>query len=204
MMRTAAAPGTARVNPFATRFTRPGALPPLHADGTPLDLDALLARLESLGGSGAIEGLHGRGKTTTLLALAERAASRGMAVDCLRVRFLGDVPVVCRRVARLSPGSTLFVDGWESLGRLPCLLVRGLARLRGCRLVVTSHDPAGLPRLLECRTSPGLLATLVARLPESGDVIGAADVDEAFGEHSGNLRDALYDLYDRFERRSRP
>jgi hypothetical protein len=60
-----------------------------------------------------------------------------------------------------------------------------------------------LPRLLECRTSPGLLATLVARLPESGDVIGTADVDEAFSRHSGNVRDALYDLYDRFERRSR-
>ena len=204
MMRTAAPPGLPRVNPFATRYTRPGALPPLHTDGMPLDLDALLTRLESLGGSGAIEGLHGRGKTTTLLALIERASSRGMAVESLRVRSMRDLPVVCRSMARQSPGSTLFVDGWESLGRLPCLLVRGLARLWGCRLVVTSHGPAGLPRLLECRTSPGLLRTLLARLPASGDVIGAADVDGAFSGHAGNLREALYDLYDRFERRSRP
>lgn len=138
-----------------------------------------------------------------LLALAERASVRGMAVESLRIRSIRDMPAVCRSMARLAPGSTLFVDGWESLGRLPCLLVRGLARLRGCRLVVTSHGPTGLPRLLECRTSPGLLATLVARLPESGDVIGTADVDEAFSRHSGNVRDALYDLYDRFERRSR-
>lgn len=194
---------TPRSNPFATRFTRPGALAPLDADGNPLDLDALLDRLGSLGGSGSIEGLHGRGKTTTLLALADRAERRGLAVTVRRVRSVRDLAELSRGLMRMPTGGALFIDGWESLGWLPCRLIRLVAVLRSCRLVVTSHGPAGLPVLLSCRTSPRLLSMILAQLPTAAPAIQDRDVGEVFLRHGGNLRDALYDLYDRFEWRTR-
>lgn len=192
-----------RSNPFATRFTRPGVVAPLDVDGVPLDLDALLDRLATLGGSGSIEGLHGRGKTTALLALAARAAFRGLAVHVCRVRSMRDLAMVCRSLCRLPAGGTLFIDGWESLGGVCCGLIRMLATVRARRLVVTSHRPSGLPLLLACRTSRRLLAGILARLPDPDGAIDDRDVGEAFLRHDGNLREALYDLYDRFERRVR-
>lgn len=192
-----------RSNPFATRFTRPGAIAPLDAAGSPIDLDEVLGRLTALGGSGSIEGLHGRGKTTVLLALAGRACVRGQAVTVRRVRSVFDLDGIFRDLVRLPIGGTLFIDGWESLGWFPCHLTRCLAAFRGCRLVVTSHRPSGLPRVMWCRTSPRLLAKIVAQLPDPGAVIDAHDVGEAFDRHGGDLRESLYDLYDRFERRAR-
>jgi hypothetical protein len=192
-----------RVNPFSTRFTRPGAIVPLDDEGVPLDLDSLLARLATLGGSGSIEGLHGRGKTTALLALADHAARHGLAVAVLRVRSVRDLAEACRSLIRLPPEGTLFVDGWESLGRVPGLLIRLLVGLRACHLVVTSHGPAGLPVLIRCRTSPRLLRMILTHLPASAATLDAQDVDAAFFRHQGNLRESLYDLYDRFERCTR-
>ena len=40
-------------------------------------------------------------------------------------------------------------------------------------------------------------------LPSHGGTIAPGDVDTAFHRHGGNLRDALFDLYDCFERRIR-
>lgn len=193
------AAGAPMVNPFSTRFTRPGAIVPLDDEGVPLDMDSLLARLALLGGSGSIEGLHGRGKTTALLALADHASRHGLAVIVLRVRSIRDLAEVCRSLIQLPPGGTLFVDGWESLGRMPGLVIRLLVGLRGCHLVVTSHGPAGLPVLMQCRTSPRLLRMILTHLPASVAALGTQDVDEAFFRHQGNLRESLYDLYDRFE-----
>ena len=192
-----------RSNPFATRFTRPGILAPLDAVGAPLDLDGVLERLVALGGSCSIEGLHGRGKTTALLALANRADHRGLAVAVQRVRSIRDLVRVCCSLIRLPPGGTLFIDGWESLGWFSCRLVRLLVTLHARHLVVTSHRPSGLPLLMQCRTSPRLLTMLVAHLPDHGPMIDARDVDDAFDRHGGNLRESLYDLYDRFESRAR-
>lgn len=191
------------VNPFATRFTRPGALPPLGPDGRPRDLRGLLAALAGAGGRGAIEGPHGTGKSTLLAALAAALPGQGQLPVSLRVRSPRDLPAVLAAVAAAAPRTTVLVDGWERLGRPGALLARLLARARRCGLVVTSHAPAGLPVLVRCGSAPGLLAAIVARLPDHGGTITTADVDEAFHCHAGNLRDALFDLYDRFERRVR-
>jgi len=56
---------------------------------------------------------------------------------------------------------------------------------------------------MRCETSARLFAALVERLPDHGGRIDAADVADAFARHGGNLRESLYDLYDRFECRIR-
>jgi hypothetical protein len=66
---------------------------------------------------------------------------------------------------------------------------------------VTSHQPAGLPVLWRCETTPDLLRAIIARLPDHGGLVDDADIAAAFHRHGGNLRESLYDLYDRVERR---
>ena len=58
--------------------------------------------------------------------------------------------------------------------------------------------------LVRCVTTPALLGRLVDDLPGHGGLIATEDVEQAFRRHGGDIREALYDLYDRFERRTRP
>lgn len=191
---------TRRGNPFATRHTRPGRLVPRDATGDPLNLAALVARARRLGAA-AIEGPHGAGKTNLLAALAAELAVAGLHAGTLRPRSRRDGAAVLQAVRWARPGTTLCVDSWEALGGGRAVIIRWVARRRGIGLLVTSHRPAGMPVLLRCTTTADLLARLVADLPDHGGCIDRGDVAAAFVVRRGDLREALYDLYDRFERR---
>lgn len=199
---TSAPAAAPRRNPFATRHVRPGRLVPCDENGAPLDLDALVAR------AGAprvatIEGPHGSGKTTLLVALANRLAAAGQLAGTIRTESRSAGAAVLAALLRAAPGTTLCVDGWETLGGAAAAVARWVARRRGVGLIATSHGPVRMPTLVRCGTTPALLARLVADLPDHGGLIGADDVTAAFMAHGGDIREALYDLYDRFERRSR-
>lgn len=192
-----------RSNPFSTRFTRPGRLAPLDADGRPLDLDALLERLVALGGRAAIEGPHGSGKTSLLTALAARIDATGGETRFVRVRGAADAGSVLRDLGGPTTVTTVCVDGWERLARPVAALVRWGAACLGRSLIVTAHRPTGLPLLHRCRPSAMVFARIVhQQLPDHGGRITDEDLSAAFTRHSGNLREALYDLYDRYEHRT--
>jgi hypothetical protein len=184
-------------NPFTTRYTRPGRVPPRDGGGL-IDPGSLLDRVRTLG-AGAIEGPHGSGKTTLLVALAARAGR----AELLRARRRRDAATVLRAIRAAGRGTVFCVDCWERLGTVGATAVRVFARLRRCPLVVTTHRASGLPVLVRTRPTVDILAAIVAGLPDHGGLIGTRDVEEAFAAHGGNLREALYDLYDRFERRAR-
>ncbi len=95
------------------------------------------------------------------------------------------------------------LDGWDGLGWAGRAGVRLLARLIGCRLVVTSHRSAGVGMTVMTMASLPLLEAIVAALPDHGGLIGPADITETYARHGGNLRESLSDLYDRFEYRAR-
>jgi hypothetical protein len=211
---SAASPPTHRSNPFATRHTRPGRLVPLDRFGAPHDVAALLERLVAVDGRAAIRGPHGSGKSTLLEHLARAVERRGTPVVRTRLRSWRDGAVAAatdaaaclRAVAGCPVGGLVCIDGWEQLG--PAALVAvGLARLRRCGLVVTTHRHSRLPLLVACATTPALFAAVVHQLPHGGSwhdgVILAADLEAAFARHGGNIREALYELYDRFEERTR-
>lgn len=202
-------------NPFATRHTRPGRVEPLDGHGHPRDVAALLVRLAALGGRGAIRGPHGSGKTTLLEHLSREIEARGTKVERVRLRAwrdgagaaAHDLAAAFRAILRCSAGTTVCIDGWEQMGPAAAAAA-ALARVRGCGLVVTTHRTPRLPLLVACDTSPALLAGIVRRLPGhaswGGVVIRDADLEAAFLSNGGDIRESLYELYDRFEERRRP
>lgn len=198
-----ATPTSLPANPFATRFTQPGALPPCDASGMPIDVAAMAARLPSAGGALAIVAPHGHGKTTLLVAMLGELAAAGRPTILRRIGSWGDAWRLLVTVGFGGGGTVIGVDGWDALAKPARAAIRVLAGLRGQTLIVTAHAPCGLAELARPQTSAALLSALVGRLPAHAGVIEAADIDEAFLRHGGNLRDALFDLYDRFERRIR-
>lgn len=201
-------------NPFSTRHTRPGRLEPLDHHGHPHDVADLLERLAALGGRAAICGPHGSGKTTLLERLAEGLESRGAAVERVRLRAwrdgaaaaVADVTAAFRAILRCGAPGTICIDGWEQMGPA-AVAATVLAWLRGCGLVVTTHRATHLPILVASDTTPALLAEIVRRLPGhaswAGSLIHDEDLESAFTRHGGNIRESLYELYDRFEERVR-
>lgn len=104
----------------------------------------------------------------------------------------------------MPPGGILCLDSWDELGNLARLLVTLQARLRGVRLLVTSHRTGLLPTLVRTRGTPAVLAGIVRRLPGEAGLLNEADLAAAFARHHGNLRESLASLYDRIEERRRP
>ncbi|NQW49426.1 MAG: hypothetical protein HQ464_16825 [Planctomycetes bacterium] len=199
-----AVPGS---NPFSTRFTQPGRITPLDAAGRPLDAGVLLARLRILGGTAAVVGPHGSGKSTLLSRLAHEIERGGGRLQRLRLRSWSDTASSWSAILRAGPGSVVCIDSWECLGIAARSLMRTAAIGRRCGLLVTSHKAAGMPVLMRCDTSLALLHSIVAGLPGHdhwyGTLIHAADVESAYVRQRGNLRESLYELYDRFEFRAR-
>lgn len=189
-------------NPFATRFTRPGALPYVfEADETAAHL---VERLDGFGWRGEIVGPHGTGKSTLLATLMPLLKTRGLAV--LDVALRGGqrrLPAdFWQRGRKLQRPAILVIDGFEQLRWLGRWRLRRGALKSGLGLLVTSHQSVGLPRLVTTAVSAVLAERIVERLV--GDAVGAADRNDLarrLADHEGNLREVLMDLYDVYERR---
>ncbi|MGI9177832.1 MAG: hypothetical protein ACR2IT_08250 [Pirellulales bacterium] len=200
-MTSAATTNRLPSNPFSTRFTRPGMLPPLDQEGVPVDVGRLLAGLHA--GGLAIEGPHGHGKTNLLHAVLAAAVAAGRPTGFFRIGSQDWGWRALFLIGRARPETVVGIDGWELLSPGLAGLLRVAATCRRATIVATTHGPARMPVLARCETSPRLLAAIVDRLPAHGGCIAKTDIDEAFHRHEGNVREALYDLYDRFERRVR-
>ena len=193
-------------NPFATcrwagRGRVPLWLPPEQS------VPRLIARLARHQGRGQIVGPHGSGKTTLLHHLRHHLEQRQGAV-CLGRRCFGPAGVVLWHY-RLGPGKLAtasgrlwLVDGWEQLPRRWRLLLRW--RLyRGEGLLITAHRSAGLPELLRTEATEELLRHVLHRLcPDYRKLLSPGEtLAGILHRHRGNLREVLFEFYDRYERR---
>jgi hypothetical protein len=158
--------------------------------------EVLLGRLAMLRYRAAIVGPHGRGKTTLLEDLAPRLEARGFRIRSVTLHT-GDRRLTREQkrdlLSHLTPQDLICIDGAEQLGRISWLAL--VARSQGAGgLLITSHLPGLLPTLLDCETSPELLASIVRDLvgPEADGV----QIGELFARHGGNVRDALREMYD--------
>lgn len=161
-----------------------------------LTWEALLDRLATLGYRAAIVGPHGRGKTTLLVDLSPHLQARGFRIRTITLH-IGD-----RRLTReqreilfrdLVPTDLLCVDGAEQLGRWAWLGLKIRSRA-AAGLLITSHRAGLLPTLLDCETSPELLAGIVRELV--GPEADGMQIAELFARHGGNVREALREMYD--------
>jgi len=183
----------ARDNPFATgRVERV----PFRLPG--LTWDELIERLARLNHRAALVGPKGSGKTTLLEQLEPRLRERGFGT--IRLRLTEEKRCFTREewndfAARLTSSHLVLLDGSEQMNGWRWFKFQRLVR-RAAGLLITSHRPARLPTLLECRTTPALLAEIVDELLASEPCLTSGPVGDLFLHHSGNLREALRELYD--------
>lgn len=190
-----------QTNPFATRWTRPGAMPFMFSDST--TIADLVRRLWANNWRCAIVGPHGSGKSTLLAMLvpAIAAIGRRTVTVCLR-DGQRRLPLSRRELQKLGPANVLIIDGYEQLGRFPRWRLSRQCRRNGFGLLVTSHGACNLPVLWWSQPSLDLVEQLIERcLPPHGGQICREDVEAAWQRHFGNVREVFFDLYDRFETR---
>lgn len=190
-----------RSNPFATRFTRPGALRYLFPPGQ--SLQTIVARLSDANWIGQIIGPHGSGKSSLVAALIPELAREGRSVAHF-VLGLGErrLPFTAAEADRWNDHTQVVIDGFEQLSWWNRKKLRMLCRRSACGLLLTAHQSQGLPTIFQ--TAPSLeLAQLIVRelLAEGEQSITAEDIAQAYQHEPDNLREMLFRLYDLYQRR---
>jgi hypothetical protein len=188
-----------RDNPFATCWTRPGAIAFRFPEG--IDAPQLVAALAARNWWGAIIGPHGCGKSTLLETLkpALSAAGRRVLAIVLRdgQRRLPPIAIEHGKEAK----TVVIIDGYDQLGGLERLRLTRRCRHSSAGLVVTAHRPTRLPTLIRLAPDRNLIARLVADLcAEVSTPITPKDVAASHDCHGSNVREIFFDLYDRHER----
>ena len=186
-------------NPFATRAVKPGALTYLFAPNE--SAPQLIERLKADRWRGEILGPHGCGKSTLLATLLPELRSAGRRVLVARLQP-GEhrVPRELLRGQPWTPETLLVIDGYEQLGWCrQRALIRRCDRA-GCGLLVSAHQPTGLPVLVtltpKLETALQVVQALLKDLPES---ITEEQIRQAFEQQGGNIREILFQLYDLYE-----
>lgn len=188
-------------NPFATRFIRPGALAFRFARGD--SAEALLERFRATGSRGQIVGPHGSGKSTLLETLRPLLAEQFPHIAWLQLKA-GPERRQSQRAWKSLPArdrqALIVIDGYEQAYAWNRWWLARQTR-QGAALLVTSHFPLGkLPVLYETTTSADLARELIAELlgDTTQDANLTADVPARLAAHGGNLRELLFELYDRY------
>jgi energy-coupling factor transporter ATP-binding protein EcfA2 len=193
-------------NPFATCWTKPGALQFRFAPGE--SAQQLLAKLAAQNWRGAIVGPHGSGKSTLLAAFKPLLSEAGRTVLAValrgRQRQLPRSFVESIRSLKPIQNGLLVVDGFEQLGWRDHLLLAYISHRNHSGLLVTAHRPIRTPTLLQLAPNETLVSQLVIDLcAEVSTSVTSEDVAASHACHGSNVREIFFDLYDRHERKRR-
>jgi hypothetical protein len=190
-------------NPFATRFTRPGAIAFLFPPG--VTAEDLVEQLESFDWRGQIIGPHGSGKTTLLHALTGEIERRSRSVHWITLHDRQrTVPIEELSGLAIGGRSLLIVDGYEQLSWLGRWRIGRQCRKLDCGLLVTAHRDIGLPTILEVAPRLQVFQQLARQLvAEPGWSISDEQLAAIFEKHGRNIRESLFELYDLYDRHNR-
>jgi len=196
---SATRPPSRHANPFATCWTRPGAIPFQFPPG--VNAESLVAELAAADWWGEILGPHGSGKSALLETLKPHFTAAGRSVATISLRD-GQRRVPSRFLGKSLASSRplVIIDGYEQLSWLSRRLLRWRCRRASAGLLVTSHEATGLPLLFRMRPSLELAEQLVSMLTaQIPSPIAAAAVAASHACHGSNLREFFFALYDRHE-----
>ncbi len=194
-------------NPFATQYVRPGAIPFVFGEGH--SAEQVVARLQSQNWRGEIIGPHGSGKSTLLHALREplRQAGRELIWFELkqgqhRLQAPSAEKSTVPTNTRWNKNTLVIVDGAEQLTWLRRKSLLARTQWRGAGLLWTTHRPLELRPVWETKTDLRLAETIVRRLvPDDDHRIAPEEIEVAFKASNQNLRETLFQLFDRYQRK---
>lgn len=204
-------------NPFSTRFVAPGAVEYFFQEG--ISAKSIIDKLAFNQWRGQIVGPHGTGKTSLLWALYRELQSlhgTGSEFEPSRVEFIqfqgkidGGTPAE-KELAHDSmslptsfPRHIRFVDGFEQMSWLARRQMSSQSKIPGEGLIVSSHRKLPLPTIFESEANARHFRSIVAKLMLGRTFFSNAEIDEALSSNHGNIREALFELYDRWEDKTR-
>jgi hypothetical protein len=188
-------------NPFSTRFVRPGAIPFHFRDGE--SAEQLVENLQQNHWQGEIIGPHGTGKSTLLESLKPFIEIAGRSI--VHIRLTAERPSL--KAAELFGGvwnakTLIIIDGYEQLHIFARCILAARRRISGAGMLITAHEPTGFPPLYQTRADEPIFSDLVELLVrETHSTITRAEAAQALQASNGNVRDALFRLYDLYESR---
>jgi hypothetical protein len=192
------------VNPFCTRRIRPGDVPYYFSDG--MNIEDVVNRLRRNRWRGEITGPHGSGKTTLLrqlLPAVEQAGRKPVLFelhDGQRSLFSDGRKKI--QTVKTYPQAIVAVDGYEQLSGWSRFWLRRFCRQGGVGLLVTAHEPTGLPKILCTSISLETAFYVVDQLlHDEPQKIPRDIIENLYAQNGGNIRELLFDLYDVFEQR---
>ncbi|MBM4002206.1 MAG: molybdopterin-guanine dinucleotide biosynthesis protein MobB [Planctomycetes bacterium] len=186
-------------NPFSTRFVRPGALP-FQLPGT-LTFPLLIEQLARQNWNGQIVGPHGTGKSTLVQSLIPVLRDAGRDVVTIVRHAVEKEPVLTPILSELNARRQLVIDGFEQYSCWDRWRIRRACRRAGAGLIVSTHRDMGLPMLFETRIDIALAKSIIRQLLAGQPIwIPDCDIESAWARHGPNLRETLFELYDRMER----
>lgn len=192
-----------RANPFSTRFVRPGAISFLFEEGA--SADGLVEKLKANRWLGEITGPHGTGKSTLLESLKPLIEQAGRPI--VHLKLTAENPSL--KSSDLFGGAwnsqtLVIIDGYEQLSVFATCVLRTRRRLCSGGMLVTTHQSMGFPALYHTHGSEQIFERLVEELQQGGETLVARDdAAQALQASAGNVRDALFRLYDLHESRKR-
>jgi hypothetical protein len=112
------------------------------------------------------------------------------------------LPISLAARSELDETTLVIVDGYEQLSWLSRWFLKRRCHRNRWGLLITAHQPVGLPELFHTVTDIDTACAIVDRLLAAHDTsVRAKDVTRAYDNAGGNVRDMLFDLYDLVEQR---
>jgi hypothetical protein len=190
-------------NPFSSRFIRPGAIPYRFRENDS-SLAALYERWKQCSHVAQIRGDHGSGKSTLLASLARHFETDGFQ---LRTHVMAEVPRDVRTLLAdqgWTPRTVVVVDGYERLSWWSRCQLRFKRWAAGAKILLTTHVDLGFPNVCTLRPTADDVIDLVRYLQRDRQfLVTDDDARAAFTRHPSNVREALFELFDVYERRIR-
>ena len=94
---------------------------------------------------------------------------------------------------------TVVIDGYDSLGWFSRFRLNQKLRKKGCRLLATTHSRMrSLQALVELRPTLADFARVIANW-QPRVTISDSDLEAVWNQHDGNIRECLFELYDRWD-----